>query len=314
MRSCSFDQSQTRHSILLRPAISKPFFRVAPPVFQLNLFSPAPVRHSILFTPAMATMDQTTGESTIRVILLDALGLSRASLARFLAAAGFEISGECATSGEVLDVLKRSAADVILLDFDLCADPGEFISTARQAGYEGRFLAISSTVDARKSAIALKLGASGIFLKSEAPDRLTQVIRVVASGDVWIDQKVIQSLAGELVDRDRHPGFNSPRQIDDRERNVLLGILGGLNNRSIGEEMGLSESSVKNVVQRLFHKGGVKTRGQLVRMALEGAFGSQEFLRRQTGQPEVAAIRPGLDADPQRSSTPWRRDGHGAHS
>ncbi len=237
-------------------------------------------------TTAMTTMDQTT---TIRVILLDALGLSRASLARFLAAAGFEISGECATSGEALDVLKRSTADVILLDFDQCADPGEFISTARQAGYEGRFLAISSTVDARKSAVALKLGASGIFLKSEVPDRLAQAIRVVAAGDVWIDQKVIQSIAGELIERDRHRGFISPRQIDDRERNVLLGIIGGLSNRSIGEEMGLSESSVKNVVQRLFHKGGVKTRGQLVRMALEGAFGSQEFLRRHTNQPEPAA-------------------------
>jgi DNA-binding NarL/FixJ family response regulator len=239
----------------------------------------------------MATMDQTTRESTIRVILLDALGLSRASLARFLAAAGFEISGECATPGEVLDVLNHSAADVILLDFDLCADPGEFISTARQAHYDGRFLAVSSTVDARKSAVALKLGASGIFLKSEAPDRLAQAIRVVAAGDVWIDQKVIQSIAGELIERDRHRGFISPRQIDDRERNVLLGILGGLSNRSIGEEMGLSESSVKNVVQRLFHKGGVKTRGQLVRMALEGAFGSQESLRRQTDPMDAAAVR-----------------------
>jgi len=225
-------------------------------------------------------MEQITAESAIRVILLDALGLSRASLARFLAAVGFEISGECATSGEALDVLRHAAADVILLDFDLYADPAEFISTAREAGYQGRFLAISSTVDARKSAVALKLGASGIFLKSEAPDRLVQAIRVVAAGDVWIDQKVIQSLAGELIDRDRVRGVNSPRQIDDREKNVLLGILGGLSNRSIGEEMGLSESSVKNVVQRLFHKGGVKTRGQLVRMALEGAFGSQEFLQR----------------------------------
>ena len=56
----------------------------------------------------MTMIDQTTEESTIRLIVLDALGLSRASLARFLAATGFEISGECATPSEALDVLKHS--------------------------------------------------------------------------------------------------------------------------------------------------------------------------------------------------------------
>jgi len=42
-------------------------------------------------------------------------------------------------------------------------------------------------------------------------------------------------------------------------------------NRKIGDNMGLTESSVKNVVQQLFRKAGVKTRSQLVRVALEGS-------------------------------------------
>ena len=46
---------------------------------------------------------------------------------------------------------------------------------------------------------------------------------------------------------------------------------GGLTNRKIGDNMGLSESSIKNLVQRLFTKAGVKTRSQLVRVALEGS-------------------------------------------
>ena len=215
-----------------------------------------------------------TQEPAIRVILVDALGLSRASLARFLAAAGFEISGECASSGEALDLLRHASPDVVLLDFDLCSDPQDFISAARQIGFQGRVLAIAGAMDARKSAIALKLGASGIFLKSEPPDRLAQAIRVVAAGDVWIDHKVIQSLADELVLRYRHRDFAAVRQLDERERNVLRGILSGMSNRSIGDGMGITESSVKNIVQRLFHKGGVKTRGQLVRVALEGTFGA----------------------------------------
>jgi DNA-binding NarL/FixJ family response regulator len=225
-----------------------------------------------------------TEETIIRVIVVDALSLSRSSLARYLAATGFEIAGECATCGELLEVLRNAPADVILLDFDLCADPGEPISSVLGAGFAGRFLVLAGMVDTRKSAIALKLGASGIFLKSERPDRLAQAIRVVAAGDVWIDQKVIRSLADELVDgRPRENGHVT--QLDERERNVLGGIVSGLANRSIGQRMGLSESSVKNIVQRLFHKGGVKTRGQLVRVALEGAFGSREFSKLEAAEP-----------------------------
>jgi DNA-binding NarL/FixJ family response regulator len=85
-----------------------------------------------------------------------------------------------------------------------------------------------------------RVGASGIFLKSEPPDRLVQAIRLVRDGGIWV---------------------------------VLMGIVGGLSNRKIGENMGLLESSVKNFVQHLFSKAGVRTRSQLVRAALEGLLG-----------------------------------------
>ena len=59
---------------------------------------------------------------------------------------------------------------------------------------------------------------------------------------------------------------------------MLTGILQGLTNKKIGENMGLSESSVKNSVQRLFGKTGVKRRSQLVKVALEGSLGAAETL------------------------------------
>jgi DNA-binding CsgD family transcriptional regulator len=82
-----------------------------------------------------------------------------------------------------------------------------------------------------------------------------------------------------LIDRySRFDEQGSTGCLEDRERNVLLGILGGLTNKKIGTNMGLSESSVKNIVQRLFGKAGVKTRSQLVRVALEGSLGTTRQL------------------------------------
>ncbi len=222
-------------------------------------------------------MTDLTGENPIRLVLLDENGLFRASLCRFLSSEpGFEVAGECSTFEEALQLMNRSLVDLVLLHLDLGSEDGnEFMSAAREAGYRGRFLIVTGTADARNSAIALKLGASGIFLKSEPPNRLVQAIRLVASGDVWVDQKVIQLLADQLVDRYLQIEDHGSRNIlGDRDQKVLLGILGGLTNKKIGGGLGLSESSVKNIVQQLFQRAGVRTRSQLVRVALEGSLGT----------------------------------------
>jgi two-component system nitrate/nitrite response regulator NarL len=180
--------------------------------------------------------------------------------------------------------------DVVLLDFEIGTDDAnDFISVARQSGYQGRFLIVAGALDVRKSAIVLKLGASGIFLKSEAPERLVQAIKLVAAGDVWVDQKVIHVLADQLIDQHHQHGDQGPgKLLDDRERNVILGILGGLSNRKIGDNMGVSESAVKNTLQQLFSKAGVRTRSQLVRVALEGSLGAaRDFIKR---RPDETAI------------------------
>jgi len=224
-------------------------------------------------------MNDQAQHSQLRLVLLDDHGLFRASLGRLLASEpDFEVAGECATSADALEVLKNLDVDIVLLDFGVGTEHGtDFISAAQQAGYQGRFLIVAGSADVRSSAIALKLGASGIFLKSETPDRLLQAIRLVGSGGIWIDQKFVQVLADRLVDR--YSAFEYERSggpLEDRERKVLLGILGGLTNRKIGEEMGLSESAVKNVVQQLFGRAGVRTRSQLVRAALEGSLDAAE--------------------------------------
>jgi DNA-binding NarL/FixJ family response regulator len=227
----------------------------------------------------MLIMDEQSEGNPIRLVLLDDHELFRAGLGRLLTSeAGFEIAGECGASAEALEVLRGSAVDVVLLDFHLGEGDTatKFISAAREAGYRGRFLIVADAADARNSALALKLGASGIFLKSEPPNRLIQAIRIVASGDFWLDQKVILFLADQLVDR--YPpleGQPSAGALEERERKVLLGILEGLTNKKIGASMGLSEGSVKAIVQRLFAKACVRTRSQLVRVALQGSLDTQ---------------------------------------
>lgn len=228
-------------------------------------------------------MNDQTQRSRIRLVLLDGHGLFRASLSRLLASEpDLAVASECGTPAEALEVLKGSAVDLVLLDFDIGTEHGsDFIDAARQAGYQGRFLIVAGSADVRNSAMALKLGASGVFLKSDTPDHLVQAIRTVGSGGTWVDRGILQVLAQHSIEG--HPLLedqNAAASLEDRERNVLKGIVEGLTNRKIGQNIGVSESCVKNVVQRLFGKAGVNTRSQLVREALQGSLSvSPQFIR-----------------------------------
>ena len=206
----------------------------------------------------------------IRLLLLDDHILFREGLSRLLASEpDFEMAGNCGTQAEALEVLAHTPLDVVLLDFDLGEDHGsQFITAARKAGYQGKFLMITAGMTATESSIALQLGASGVFLKHNSPGTLAKAIRLVAAGEMWLDQKVIQSMADGVHQR---ADLNFRALLTEREQRVLRGIFEGLTNKEIAAQLGVSEGAVKATLQQLFQKTHVRTRSQLVRIALEGS-------------------------------------------
>jgi DNA-binding NarL/FixJ family response regulator len=207
----------------------------------------------------------------IRLLIVDDHPLFREGLSRLLASEpDFDMVAQCGTATEGLQILSGSDVDVVLLDFDLGVEHGnQFMSSARQSGYAGKILMVTAGMNATQSSIALKLGVSGIVLKTSSPSALAKAIRLVAHGEIWIDQKVIQ----EMADRALQSGPAHPSPVlTEREDQVLDGVFQGLTNKEIGTKIGVSEDSVKTTLRYLFHKTGAQTRSQLVRIALEGHF------------------------------------------
>jgi DNA-binding NarL/FixJ family response regulator len=205
----------------------------------------------------------------IRLGLLSDRVLLRESLAHLLAAEPeFELVAECATSAQALEAIGRADAliDVLILELPSAK---EFIGVARQMGYSGKFLVVASEVDAAGSAIALRQGAAGIFLERGSSARLMQAIRLIASGEAWIDPQILCLLA-ERYPHYQDRGLNG---LSERDEKILEGVVGGLSNRKIAIRIGASESTIKNSLQHLFNKAGVRTRSQLVRIALDGKRG-----------------------------------------
>jgi DNA-binding NarL/FixJ family response regulator len=206
--------------------------------------------------------------STTRLLLVDDHSLFRESLSRLLdSEPDFQVVATCGSIAEALEALAINPVDLLLLDYDLGEDNGlNFIHQARGAGYTGRIFIITAGMSDAESVRSLSLGVCGIFLKHSSPALLAEAIRKVMAGETWIDQRCIQSLVRAVGNAGEQ---SSRKPLTERENAVLKGVFEGLSNKEIGAVLSISEASVKSALQQLFVKTGVRTRSQLVRVALE---------------------------------------------
>jgi two-component system nitrate/nitrite response regulator NarL len=153
---------------------------------------------------------------------------------------------------------------LVLLDHDLGSErASQFLPAARQSGFEGRVLVVTAWVSDTEGRRLMRQGVSGIFLKEGPLDQLIRSIRTVAAGGTWLDRSFALLDGSEAAEPAPSPVFN------ERQRKVLRFVLEGLSNKEIAWRLQISESYVKAILQSLFQKTGVRTRGQLVRVAFE---------------------------------------------
>jgi two-component system, NarL family, nitrate/nitrite response regulator NarL len=205
----------------------------------------------------------------IRILMVDDHNLFRESLSRLLqTSSGFQVVGECTSVADALATLARTELDVVLLDYDLGAELGAtLLADMKQRDMTAKVLVVTAGMSDVATRLILEAGASGIFLKHSSLDQLLSAIQRVANGEVWLDAKVMRTLfAAKSAPTET---FERERPLTARQSEVLRGVLDGLTNKEIALNLKMSESSVKAVIQELFQKAGVRTRSQLVRIAIE---------------------------------------------
>jgi len=209
-------------------------------------------------------IQQTSDKATIRALLLDDHAVFRESVARALEMdSQFEVT-TCATIREALQALTQAPIDIVLLDHDLGTErASQFLPAAREAGYLGRVLIVTAWVSDTEARRLMRQGVGGIFLKASPLSVLAESIRAVAGGQTWVDKRFANMAQGQPAEPGAGPQFN------ERQRQVFRFVLEGLSNKEISGRLQISESYVKAILQSLFQKTGVRTRGQLVRVALE---------------------------------------------
>jgi two-component system nitrate/nitrite response regulator NarL len=210
-----------------------------------------------------------TDQKSIRLLLIDDHTLFRESVARLLQSEpGFEVVAHCGSGAEALQIIKSSSQiDIVLLDLDLGRESGsDFLDRLRNARFDGKVLLVTADVNDSEVPSLIRKGISGVFMKHGSPALLIQGIRETMEGKALFAQDLLR----RALEGPEAPSANQRRsKLTERERQVLSFVFEGLANKQIADRLHISETAVKASLQQLFAKTGVRTRSQLVRVALE---------------------------------------------
>ena len=183
-----------------------------------------------------------------------------------------EVVGEAGTGQEAVDMTRRVAPDVVLMDIRM--PEGDGLEATRQLlsgpPLPTRIVILTTFEDDEYVFDAIRAGASGFLLKTTAAEHLVEAIRVVASGNALLSPSVTRKLIEEFVRRSPAPSTTlAEGTLTDRELEVLKLVARGLSNAEIADRLFLSEATVKTHVGRVLAKLGLRDRVQVVVFAYE---------------------------------------------
>jgi DNA-binding NarL/FixJ family response regulator len=206
---------------------------------------------------------------SIRVLVADDQSMVRAGFRMLLAGEpDIEVVAEAGNGLEAVDKAARFTPTVVLMDIRMPELDG-LEATRRILAADGAArILILTTFDLDEYVYeALGAGASGFVLKDDPPEQLIAAIRTVAAGEALLSPTITKRVIAEFT---RIPRPTPPKELEElseRELEVFRLIARGLSNAEIGEELFISETTVKTHVTHILQKLSLRDRVQAVVLA-----------------------------------------------
>jgi DNA-binding NarL/FixJ family response regulator len=214
-------------------------------------------------------MPKTTSPGRVRVVVADDHAVLRESLAALLATQeDFVLEGLASNGQEALALAQEHHPDVLVLDLFMPDGDGfEVLRTLDRAGSRVAAVVLTGSDNELDYAQAVKLGARGLVLKSEGPEKLFSAIRTVADGELAFSDELAQQVLATMSAETKAPS-DALSRLSERERQITYHVARGLKNKDIGQTLNISENTVKRHLQSIFTKTGSRDRLELAVLAL----------------------------------------------
>lgn len=203
---------------------------------------------------------------TIRILLVDDHAVVRSGLSKFLMVnKDLKLVGEASDGAEAVQMVALHKPDIVLMDLLMPGMDGIAATREIHKKYpQVKVIALTSFAEQNMVQGALQAGAVGYLQKNVTAKELGIAIHAACEGRMTLSAEAAQVLANSVA-QPQIPGG----QLTERERDVLKCMVDGLNNNEIAERLVVSLGTVKFHISNIFHKLGVDSRVEAVKLALE---------------------------------------------
>lgn len=204
-----------------------------------------------------------------RVVVADDHAVLRESLAALIGTQpDMRVEGRASNGMEALALVQQHHPDVLLLDLFMPEGDGfEVLRTLDRAGSRVAAVVLTGSENHQDYANVVRLGARGLVLKSDGPEKLFSAIRTVAAGELAFSDEIAQTVLSAMAQEQKGP-VTSLVRLSDRERQIAYLVARGAKNKDIAAELHISENTVKRHLQSIFNKTGARDRVELAVLAL----------------------------------------------
>jgi DNA-binding NarL/FixJ family response regulator len=202
----------------------------------------------------------------MRVLLADDHRIVREGLRAPLEKAGHEVVGEAGDGHEACKLARTLKADIAVLDLSMPLLNGmDAAREIRSLAPKLKTIMLSMYPDKRYVLQALKVGAKGYVLKSQAADDLLRAIREVARGEVYLSPEVAESVVDAYVNKTDV----AADPLTPRERQVMQLIAEGSTTKGVANTLNISFKTAESHRNHIMKKLGIHDVVALMRHAIQ---------------------------------------------
>jgi len=185
--------------------------------------------------------------------------------------ADMEVVGQGETVGDAIRIAHDHSPDIILLDMNMAGGGVNAVAKIALRFPSTKTLMLTVVDDEDEVRSVLRKGARGYLLKGVSGSELVNAIRIVNQGQSYVSPSFAAQLIMSRGTEESEPAEPTGRfpELSEREEQILMLILRGLSNRLIGNELGLTEKTVKGYVTNVMEKLHVRNRVEAAMIAAE---------------------------------------------
>ncbi len=205
-----------------------------------------------------------------KVFIVDDHPIMRHGLAQLIATEpNLQVCGEAADAFQAMEIIGTAKPDLVLADISLPGKSGiELIKEIHSAHPGIAILVLSMHDESLYAERVLRAGGRGYIMKQEGSQKLTEAIRQVLDGHIYVSEKISCRILEIFSGRRTKTSVPSVENLTDREFEVFQLIGKGVGTKEIAQQLGLSAKTVEVHRLNIKAKLGLKTAAELIRYAV----------------------------------------------